>query len=182
VRPESTARREAPRRRREAAAPFPHDGQRVGSPHAPAPWLFSPAGRISPPPPLATGIAGSRVGGKDPPGGWGRPSLRRLRAPCARIGVGVSVTRSFVDTEGSPAPNALPGRSRRSLGAPRVGGEQAPSGRPPAGQNRTSTEWEEKKSRPRHWQEEKLHAVRNKGECAARGNEAEDAGQGRLSG
>jgi len=54
----------------------------------------------------------------------GRPWLRRLRGPGVRFGAGVSVTRWYADTEGSPAPDALPGRSRRSLGAQRAGASQ----------------------------------------------------------
>jgi len=86
------------------------------------PLCHRPQGAVPPPQLLRPGprISGFWVGAFIPPGGWGRPSLRKLRAPGARIGAGVSVTRSHADTEGSPAPNALPGRSRRSLGAPRV--------------------------------------------------------------
>ena len=94
-----------------------------------------PAGRISPPPPLSNETlkrachrtARPRLqclqpkgGGFESPGGCQRPSLRRLRVPGARIAAGVSVTRPLADTEGTPARDALPGRSCRSLGAQRV--------------------------------------------------------------
>ena len=66
-----------------------------------------------------------------------RPFLRRLRGPGARIGAGVSVTRSFADTEGSPAPNALSGRCRRSLGASRAGASKRRAAAHPPGKKAT---------------------------------------------
>jgi hypothetical protein len=45
-----TSRGRAPRCSPETAPASPHRGTPARSPHAPAPWLVSPAGRISPPP------------------------------------------------------------------------------------------------------------------------------------
>jgi hypothetical protein len=154
VRPESATRREAPRRRREAAAPYPHDGQRVGCPHAPAQWLLWPAGRSQPPtlrletlkpgmrtscpttsracgPRAGVGVSSARRRGGHRSGGHGVPSVRSRG--------GVSVTRFLADTEG-PRPGThcwvvAGGVSARRESRLRRD-EQAPRGRSPAGQNR----------------------------------------------
>ena len=94
---------------------------------------------------------------------------------------GVSLAWFHTNSEGPRRGRSLLGCTRRQVGG--LGSMPSPSDRSmPAGQKKTSTEWEEKRSRPRHRQSKRLHAVRNKGECAARGNEAEDTGRGRLSG
>jgi hypothetical protein len=46
-----TSRGRAPRCSPETAPAIPHRGTPARDPHAPAPWLLSPAGRISPPSP-----------------------------------------------------------------------------------------------------------------------------------
>jgi hypothetical protein len=141
VRPDGAARRGAPRRRHETAAPSPHADPRVGDPARSGDMAPVARGADSPPPSRSPRSCmnsfarpggwfkglGSRRSGR----GWVRgersaprvkqPSLRGLRVPSGRLVVGCR-WRGFMRTARGPHREAsLLGRSRRSLGALRAG-------------------------------------------------------------
>ena len=153
MRPECAARRVDPRRRREAAAPYPHDGQRVGDPHAPARWLLPPAGPASPPSARSLrtctncfATPARRLprfvpphfgrGAFNPPGGCQRPCLRRLRVTERASHSGVSLARFHANSEGPHRGTSLLGRSLRSLGASRAGASKRREAAHPPGKKK----------------------------------------------
>jgi hypothetical protein len=147
---------------------FPPAGLAARFPHAPAPWLLSPAGRISPPPPLASEtierswhrmlgfyVSSRRVGGFESPSGYQRSCFPRPRGPGVRTRDGVSVIPRSGRHRGAPARDALLGRGRGSLGARRSRlqreskrrgaahplGKTKPSGSDRRRQHRESSTW-----------------------------------------
>jgi hypothetical protein len=120
----------------------PHRGTPARDPHAPAQWLLSPAGRMSPPPPFATVLLRwcrqcLWAAGKDPRGGCQRPCLPRPRGPSVRTGLGCRLRRRLRTPRGPGTGSAAGSRPRESRSAV-SGGEQATRGRAPASQDTAS--------------------------------------------
>jgi len=168
-----TSRGGAPRCSPETAPAIPHCGAPARCPHAPASWLHPPAGWSSPPSPRCR-LKRSRGPATEPPdpgfnvssrrvgvsnrqaGASGHASLDRGDPACGpRRGVGDAASCGH---RGAPARDALLGRGRGSLGAPRAGaskrrGAAHPLGkRKPAGQRTASRSDKEKASRAPAWQ------------------------------
>jgi len=136
-----TSRGGAPRCSYEATPATPHRETPARFPHAPARWLLTPPGRISPPHPVRRGPAqqvwGMSLGGRrNSAGAAGGQSLRSPRAPDARAVLGRR-RRGFMRTPRGPgADRALRSRAKESAGAGR-GGAQACSW-PPRHRQKTS--------------------------------------------
>jgi hypothetical protein len=138
-RPEGAIRIGAPRRSHRAAPPSPQRGSRVRSPRAPERSATHGTGGLNPPPKVHRAFsraASLRVGGiqfaRRVPAAMS-PEAAGYRAGVPRWGVAGVVS---YEQRGAP-PWDVPARSQpeESWGAT-SGGEQATSGRAPAGQNR----------------------------------------------
>jgi hypothetical protein len=132
----------------------PRSDRHTRDPHAPARWLQSPAGRISPPPSRAnTGLLSSPrelLGGGHSirPAGGAAISPEAAGSPACGSGAGCR-GRGLLRTPRGPDPGrtagSWPPESRRAAS----GGEQAPRGDPPAGQNKPSRSQRKRKPGPR---------------------------------
>ena len=115
----------------------PTAGRPLGDPHAPAPWLLSPAGRISPPPSRSPRDPAWRRPRRASVFGWGFESagaaggrsLRSPRAPDARAALGRRRRGLMRTPRGPGADRAL--RSRAEECAAAAAGETQGRTRPP---------------------------------------------------
>jgi len=151
MRPRSAARRADPRGSASGRPTSPHSDRHARCPHAPAPWLLSPAGRISPPPSRppctaenAVTIPVSRLPRVVPPdtgrGAFNPPvprvvnlsAARGLRTREPRWGDGGA---ALCERRGAPTRIAPSGRGRRSVRPQRLGTRKAAPSHPRHRQN-----------------------------------------------
>ena len=144
-----TSRGGAPRCSYEATPAIPHRGTPARCPHAPAQWLLSPAGRISPPPsrlprtcrpprhrgclalwvrPTCTSGGGHSIRQAGASGHASRGRGDPARGPGRGVGDAASCGH-----RGAPARDALLGRGRGSLGAQRAGASKRRAAAHPPG-------------------------------------------------
>jgi len=135
-RPEGAIRAGAPRRSQGAAPPSPQHGSRVRCPRAPERSATRGTGAWEAPLPNRAHFF--RGGERESARRVGRPSLRRPRGPQrADPGRGVG-DAAFCGHRGAPPRDALLGRGRRSLGAPRAGASQRRAVAHPPGKTKAS--------------------------------------------
>ena len=146
-RPEGAIRAGAPRRSQGAAPPSPQHGSRVRCPRAPERSATRGTGAWEAPLPNRAHFF--RGGERESARRVGRPSLRRPRGP-QRADPGWGIGDAVVcGHRGAPSRDALLGRGRRSLGAPRVppAAGRASAERPPTRRAKQKPR-SERRSRP----------------------------------